>query len=175
MILFMKIIYLLVLLFTFNSFAIDAAFFDILPGKLHSGGYLRSDLLDINDAQQTMKVKLQYEVIKRPLVPVPNEYLKGEEVQVLPLEFLDERGYLELEIKGTRELVDAWLKHQGRVEIAGLKDIHFVKIIAKNGRSEIDVYFHPTVEELGWVFLRLTLHTEIPLLRHYALEAKLRN
>jgi hypothetical protein len=120
-----------------------------------------------------MLAKLDYVVIKKFAVPVPSEYLKGTEKQELPLEFIDERGYLNLEAKGPMELEDAVVHHVGRVTVGKLLNGHHVKIVAKNGKSETEIFFHPQIPELGWGKVRLTLHTPIPFLRNYTLEAVL--
>lgn len=164
----------LLLLISFSAYAtIDMLNFKILPGKFHQGGKASASILSTDTQRGVMVVKLEYEVIKKALVPVPNEYLKGGLDQELPLEFSDERGYLNLEAKGTMDLPEATLVHLGRVTVNGNLQGHHVRIKAKNGRSETDVYYHPHIQELGWGKVGLLLHTPIPLLKDYALEAVL--
>lgn len=168
----MKLI--LSLLFSLSAFAgADVLTFKILPGKFHQGGKASASLLSTDAARNVMVVKLTYEVQKKALIPVPSEFLKGEDKQELPLEFIDERGFLNLEVKKTMELPEATLVHLGRVVLGSHTRAHHVRIIAKNGRSETDVFFHPHLPELGWGKVRLLLHTSIPFLKDYSLEAVL--
>ncbi len=153
--------------------AIETLNFKIIPGKFHQGGKASAFLLSTDDVKNVMLVKLDYEVYKKAMVPVPSEYLKGSVEQELPLIFIDERGFLKLEVDKKMDLPDATLVHMGRVKLGALDNAHQVRIIAKNGRSEIDVYFHPHLPELGWGKVRILLHTPIPLLRDYSLEALL--
>lgn len=170
----MKSFTVLFLLVSFSAFAsIDMIKFKILPGKFHQGGKASASLLSTDTQRSVMVVKLEYEVFKKALVPVPNEYLKGGLDQELPLEFSDERGYLNLEAHGTMELPEATLIHLGRVTVGTNLQGHHVRIKAKNGRSETDVYYHPHIPELGWGKVGLLLHTPIPMLKDYALEAVL--
>lgn len=148
--------------------------FTVLPGKLHQGGKAAAQLISINKTNQTMTVNLAYEIYKKVLVPVPDEYLKGSDKQELPLEFIDERGYLNLEINKTMDLPEATLVHLGRVTVGQHKNGHHVRIVAKNGKSETEVFFHPHLPELGWGKVRITLHTPIPLLKNYSMEAVLK-
>lgn len=170
-----KLLSLAVLISTSAMAASDAMNFKIIPGKLHQGGKASADLLTTNKEKGVMVVKLAYEVYKKALVPVPDEYLKGSVDQELPLEFIDERGYLNLENSKTLELDDAILVHMGRSVVAGHGNGHHVRIKAKNGRSETDVYFHPHLPELGWGKVRLVLHTPIPMLKNYSMEAVLKD
>ena len=173
---FMNKIIGLILLFSLSAFALpDATHYKIVPGKLHQGGKASANIISTDAIKKVMLVRLNYEVYKKALVPVPEEYLKGSSDQELPLEFIDERGYLNLEAMKTQELEDAILIHLGRVAIAGHINGHHVRIKAKNGRSETDVYYHPHLPELGWGKVRLVLHTPIPMLKNYAMEAVLKD
>lgn len=170
----MKSFSVIFFMFSFSAYsAIEALNFKILPGKFHLGGKASAVILSTDTQRGVMIVKLDYEVIKKALVPVPNEYLKGGLDQELPLEFSDERGYLNLEKQGTMDLPEATLIHLGRVSIGNHQQGHRVKIKAKNGRSETDVYYHPHLPELGWGKVGLLLHTPIPMLKDYSLEAVL--
>jgi len=166
--------FLIGLIFSFSAFSsIEIMNFKIIPGQFHQGGKVSAHLVSTDTVKNVMLLQLDYEVSKKPLVPVPQEYLKGGMSQELPLEFIDERGFLKLEIDKKMELPDATLVHMGRVQLAGLDNAHQVRIIAKNGRSETDVFFHPHLPELGWGKVRLLLHTPIPFLKDYLLEAVL--
>lgn len=168
-----KLLTLAVLISTSAMAITDSMQFKIIPGKLHQGGKASADLLSTNKDKGVMVVKLAYEVYKKALVPVPDEYLKGSVDQEFPLEFIDERGYLNLENAKTLELPKATLVHLGRIVVAGHSNGHHVRVKARNGRSETDIYFHPHLPELGWGKVRLVLHTPIPMLKNYAMEAEL--
>jgi hypothetical protein len=167
------------LFFAFFSFvalaSADVLHFKISPGKLHSGGKASARIQSVDSAKDQMLVFLTYEIVKKALVPVPEEYLKGTEKQLLPLEFIDERGYLNLEANGPLQLTDATVYHLGRVKLGGLINAHLVKIVAKNGKSEIEVTYHPQLPELGWAKVKLTIFTPIPIFKNYSIEAALIN
>jgi hypothetical protein len=166
--------FVLLTLFSFSVFASpDVLNFNITPGKLHAGGKAAAKIESVDTTKGVMLAYLSYEVIKKSLVPVPDEYLKGTEKQELPLEFIDERGYLNLEAKGSLQLEDATVYHVGRLKLGKRSDVHHVKIVAKNGRSMTEVFYHPQVSELGWVKVKLTLYTPIPMLKNYSMEAVL--
>lgn len=168
----MKKIAALFLILSISAFADpDVLNFKILPGKFHQGGKASASVLSTDAQRAVMVVKLEYEVVKKALVPVPSEYLRGGLNQELPLEFIDERGYLNLEINRTLDLPEAILIHLGRVTIGSYQNGHHVRIKAKNGRSETDVYYHPNLPELGWGKVGLMLHTPIPMFKDYSLEA----
>jgi hypothetical protein len=168
----LKILFLM--MFSLSALAtIEVLNFKINPGKLHAGGKAAAKIESIDSAKGIMLAFLAYEVVKKPLVPVPDEYLKGTEKQELPLDFIDERGYLNLEAKGPLKLEDATVYHLGRTKIGSRTGVHHVKIVATNGRSMTEVFYHPEVPELGWVKVRLTLYTPIPLLKNYSIEAVL--
>ena len=162
------------ILFSFTAFAYTTpVHFKVIPGKFHAGGKAVAQIKSTNDAKRTMVVKLDYEVVKRWGVPVPSEYLKGTDNRELPLDFIDERGYLNLEAKGPMDMEEAVVYHKGRVTVGKFSNGHHVKIVAKNGRSETEVFYHPNLPELGWGKVKLTVHTPIPFLKSYILEAVL--
>lgn len=165
---------LFALLFSLCAFANPAPIhFKVVPGKFHAGGKAVAQIQSTDNAKNTMVVKLDYEVVKRFGVPVPNEFLKGTDSRELPLEFIDERGYLNLEAKGPKDMDEAVVYHMGRVTVGKYSNGHHVKIVAKNGKSETEVFYHPHLPELGWGKVKLTVHTPIPFLKSYILEAVL--
>jgi hypothetical protein len=169
-----KFIFLLLISFSVSA-TNEVLNFKIIPGKLHAGGKASARIASIDTAKRVMLALLTYEVIKKPLVPVPDEYLKGIEKQELPLEFIDERGYLNLEAKGPLNLPEAVVFHLGRVKLEKRSDVHHVKIVAKNGKSETEVFYHPHVPGLGWVKVKITLHTPLPILKNYEIQTVLRD
>jgi len=80
-----------------------------------------------------------------------------------------------LETKKTMELPDATLIHLGRSSVAGLENGHLVKIKARNGKSETDIYYHPHLPEMGWGRVKLTIFTPLPIFSNYMMEAVLEN
>ncbi|MBU6154253.1 MAG: hypothetical protein KGP28_08110 [Bdellovibrionales bacterium] len=149
------------------------ASFEISPGKLHKGGSLTAQTLASEDPG-VIKIRFEYEIQKKSLVPVPSAYLSGVYDQSLPAGFLEENGYLELEQAGAIETDDATIIHQGRVPHRNLSNAHLIQILPKNGRSEVHLVYHPSIPGFGWDEIKLILHTGIPLLGDYWIEGTLR-
>jgi hypothetical protein len=120
-----------------------------------------------------IRISIDYEIVKKNLVPVPSTYLSGNYTQVLPEEFLKEEGYLSLEESGAIETEEATIIHQGRVPYRNLNNAHLIQIIPNNGKSEIHLVYHPSIPGLGWDEVKLILHTGIPLLGNYWIEGSL--
>lgn len=163
-----------ILLLSFSAMAVEEVTnYTITAGRYHQGGKAQASILSTDAAKEIMTVELKYQVYKRALVPVPSEYLKGSEVEELPLEFIDERGYLALEESKTKDLPEATLIYMGRVNIGSYQNGHYVRIKAKNGKSDTDIYYHPQIPGLGWGKVQLFIHTNIPLLKNYNIMAVL--
>lgn len=156
-----------VLLFTVNVFATTKANYNILEGKLHKGGKAYTEVLPNS---KSFTVRMGYEISKKPLVPVPSEYLKGEEIIDLPLMFQDERGYLELETRGQIKLDDGVIKFVKRTTAGNLKDAFEVLVLPKNGRSKIEIVYHPDLPSVGWSKMKVTFISKVPLLDNYQIQ-----
>ena len=161
------------LLFTVGAMASEKTTFDILPGKLHKGGFLTAEP-ELMPHSDSMMIQMKYEILKKGIVPVPSEFLKGTYEQKLPSKFLDERGYLELEKNKSMKIDEATVKYLGRTDYRGQNDAYYVQIIPDNRKSEIFLVYHPTAPGLGWDKVRLVLHTGLPMLDDYVLEGRSR-
>jgi len=168
----MKALALLILLSTTLHASIETLSYKIFPGKLHTGGTLDASVSKIDETSGIMEVVLKYDIIKKSYVPAPGDLLKNSMILELPLEFADERGYLNLEMSKSRDMERATLHHIGRVDIGNLKNAHHVKILNKKGKFECDIYYHPSMPELGWPEMKLILNVSI--LKNYELKAELK-
>ncbi len=147
------------------SMAAEVANYHILKGKLHSGGKAQVEIVENTDNK--FVAKMNYEIYKKILVPIPDDVLKGENVITLPPEFRDERGYMELETKGTMEIEKARLQFIKRVKWKNYNDAYQVVIFPKNGKSKIEVTYHPTVPAAGWGRVLVTFISNAPILNGY--------
>jgi len=163
--------FILALFYMVGAMASDQSKFEILPGKLHKGGNLLATLENGSSTEEVI-INLKYEIIKKGLVPVSNEYLKGVYKQNLPAMFLDERGYLELEHTKSMKIKDATVWHKGRTKYLDLNDAHLIQILPDNKKSEMTLIYHPQAPGLGWDHVKIILHTGVPLLDNYVLEGK---
>ena len=163
---------LLSLFLSFNTWATEISHFNVLPGKLHKGGFLDATPSSIENSDQ-MLINIVYEIKKKTLVPVPNQFLKGTYEQKLPAIFLDERGYLELEKVKSMRIDEASVVHLGRTTIGTFSDAHLIQILPDNKKSEMILTYHPTTNALGWDSIKLILHTDLPILGDYVIEGKL--
>lgn len=143
----------------------NVANYSVSKGKLHSGGKAR---VEINEnSPEKFIVNLNYEIYKKILVPIPEDQLKGETLFELPPEFRDERGYMELQTKGIIELEKATLKFVKRVKWKNFNDAYQVIILPKNGKSKVEVIFHPSVSAAGWANIVVTFINNIPIFNGY--------
>ncbi|MBY0415710.1 MAG: hypothetical protein K2Q18_16165 [Bdellovibrionales bacterium] len=154
--------------FSLKSFAGPLAQYYITEGKLHKGGKASVEVLENSEEKYT--VKLTYELYKKILVPIPSDELKGESVLDFPAEFRDERGYMELESIGSMELPKATLKFVKRINWENLPDAYQFLILPKNGKSKIDIIYHPSVKAAGWAKILITFVSSTPILNGYQVE-----
>ena len=101
------------------------------------------------------------------MVPIPDSELKGESVFELPPEFRDERGYLELQTKGAIELEDATLKFVKRLKWNNLNDAYQILLLPKNGKSKVEIVYHPSLPAAGWGKILITFINNIPIFNGY--------
>jgi len=166
------IIFYLSLIFSMNLLAAeDTAHYEILKGKLHRGGSATVKVLPDSD---NFVVDLNYKIQKKALVPVPDKHLSGKTTVELPIQYRDERGYLELEEKGTVEIEKARLVYQKRVNVAEYKDAHQILILPSNGKSKTQIIYHPDAPALGWLRVKVIFVSDIPLLNGYEAEMRLK-
>lgn len=143
----------------------------IHEGKLHKGGTVHAEIVpDPNH----FTVKVNYEIHKKMLVPVPSQYLKGEYTFELPSQFKDERGYLELESKNEIDTPKARVKFLKRTEVNGKKNGFLAEVLPNNGKSKITVAYHPDLPSLGWGRVEITLLIDFPGLNGYKLIAEIK-
>lgn len=147
------------------AMASNIANYHILKGKLHSGGKAQVEIIE--NSPERFVAKMTYEIYKKILVPIPDDVLKGENIIELPPEFRDERGYMELEAKGTMEIEKAKLQFIKRVKWMDYKDAYQIVIFPKNGKSKIEVTYHPTVPAAGWGRVIVTFISNVPVLNGY--------
>lgn len=162
------------LLFTMQfAFAGPVANYTIEKGKLHTGGTARVEVLDSSEDKYI--TKLNYHIQKKILVPLPEDQLKGESIFEFPPQFRDERGYLELETKGSIELEKVKLQFVKRVNWRGLKNAYQALIIPKNGKSKIEIIYHPSIKAAGWGRVLVTFVSSVPILNGYQIMIELEN
>lgn len=164
--------FLFLAIITSSVFAgIETLKYKVTPGEYHSGGTLEAVVGKIDPLHQTMEVQIKYDITKKPYIPAPGSMLKNIFMFELPLDFQDERGYLNLEQGKIIETDKVTAKHVGRVTLGKFTNAHHVKITGKNGKYVCDVYYHPSIPELGWSKLGLWLN--LALLSNYQLNADL--
>jgi hypothetical protein len=104
---------------------------------------------------------------QKPWAPIPSHALKGQDEIELPLMFKDERGYLELEQRGQIELEEGKVIFIKRVNQGPLKNAYEVQVLPKNGKSKIDVIYHPALPSAGWAKITVTFVSSLPVLNGY--------
>lgn len=143
----------------------EIATYNIQKGLLHTGGSASVQILE--NAPEHFVAKLKYKILKKILVPIPDDQLEGESIIEFPQEFKDERGYMELETKGTIELKDVVLNFIKKVKWSGHSDAYQFSIIPKNGKTKILAVYHPALPAAGWMKLVITFINNIPIFNGY--------
>lgn len=166
----MKTILTLVILMPLSSLA-QTAHYKILEGKLHKGGEVIAEVLPDTE---TYSVKMNYTIKKKALLPFPENKLQGETVIDFPNDFRDERGYLELEKNKEMHIPDAEIKFIKRLDFKNYKDAYLAEVYPKNGKSKIDVIYHPEIPGVGWAKVEIIFLGDIPLLKNYQVTAELK-
>lgn len=147
--------------------------YQIEKGKLHTGGSARVEVLE--SSAEKFVAKLNYQIQKKILVPIPEDQLKGETVFEFPPEFRDERGYLELETKGTMEMEKAKIQFLKRVNWKGHKNAYQILILPSNGRSKVEVIYHPSIKAAGWGKILVTFINSVPIFNGYQVDIEIVN
>lgn len=145
--------------------AIEGASYHILKGSLHKGGSARIEVTE--KTKQKFSAKMSYDIKKRALAPIPKKVLKGETLIELPAEFKDKRGYARLEKKGFMEVPKARLQFIKRMNWKGKDGAYDILIIPNNGKSRIEVVYHPSLPAAGWGQVVITFISPYPILNGY--------
>lgn len=160
----------IILIFTSLTFADTGADYHILKGKLHRGG---KGHIEVMPDEENFIVKMNYEIWKKPLVPVDDDELKGQTTVVLPPQFKDERGYLELETLGSMTVPKAELKFIQRVKFRELEGAYQFLVIPNNGKSKVEAIYHPSLPSTGWGRVKIIFISKFPLLNGYQAVAEM--
>jgi len=160
----MKSLLLTVLLLMSQMSFSKAIVHSISRGKLHKGGTITISIQ--NKTEDSFFALLKYDLKVKALVPIPKKFLKGDLLQPLPISFESEYGYLQLEEAGKMDVTKAKLVHMGRVDMKSYPNAHKVKIIPTNNQWVGVIYYHPSVDSIGWLRAEITL-IDIPIVGDY--------
>lgn len=167
----MKELHILVFALILSTSVFAKTSYNITRGKLHRSGWINVQAIEQDNLAN---IKIKYAINPQRFIPgFFKKYLKGDHIEKLPLEFMNETAYLELERTKSLEIKDAFVYHQGRVNYGRYTNAHKILIKAKNGKSEIIAYYHPLVADAGWVYIDLTIK-KIPVMSTYNLKAKIK-
>lgn len=166
----MKFIILAALVLMPMTSPAQTANYKVLEGKLHKSGEVQAEVLPIED---TFTVRMNYSIKKKKLVPIPDSKLKGETVLDLPVEFRDERGYLELESKLEIETNGAVVKFVKRLDYKEYKEAYHAEVHLKNGKSKMTIVYHPEIPGLGWARVEIIFMSDVNLLNNYLVVAEI--
>lgn len=145
------LLHVFALLFSTSIFA-ETIIHDILPGKFHKGGTVRITVT--NQTQDSFDAVVKYQIIPRAFIPIPAEYKSGSFDATLPIEYLDERGYEDL--NGQVAVQNgATLKHLGRKNITGYSQTHHVRLVPRSSKWILEAWYHPSLPSTGWAQLML--------------------
>lgn len=160
----------LILLLPLISFAQSSAEYRVTPGSLHKKGNV---FITVLPDESVYRVKMDYKVKKKDLVPVSSSLLRGSKTFDFPNSFKTVAGYIDLEIKKTIEIPKAKINFVKRGDIGELKNAYFVQVLPTNKKSKIDIVYHPSLPSVGWNSVRITFISPFPILDGYELFAEL--
>lgn len=160
----------MVLLMTNLSFAQTSAEYKVSPGSLHKSGNVTITVLP---DEKVFKVKMDYKVKKKDLVPVSSSLLRGSKTFDFPQSFKTVSGYIDLQSKGSMEIPKAKINFVKRGDIGNLKDAYFIQVLPTNKKSKIDIVYHPSLPSVGWKNIKITFISPFPILDGYELFAEL--
>lgn len=166
----MRILLTFLILFMIQSNAFSADY-RVREGQLHKGGKVEVHILSIPDK---FKVQMDYDVKKKPWVPVPSKLLKGKTVMEFPEQFKTEEGYQNLQREGSMEIPKAKLKFVKRMNVGNLKDAYLIEVLPTNKKSKIEITYHPKLPAVGWSKVEITFLSNIPILNGYEIIADLK-
>lgn len=169
----MKVIFsFLFILMSIGSIGAESsADYKVLKGSLHKKGKVVIRVLPDTDKY---KVVIDFDVEKKTFVPVPSSLLKGSKEFIFPNEFKTEAGYKELEKKQTMDIPKAKLQFVRRGDDGDLKNAYFLQVLPTNGKTKIDLVYHPSLPSVGWNKVTITFISPFPVLDGYELKAELR-
>ncbi len=166
-----KNIILITLLLFSNLLFAETLFHDIERGRLHKGGEIKIEVLEMNDKKFT--TRLSYKIKKKVYVPIGDSKLRGDVVQSLPAMFSSLEGYLDLEKMGSLKVEKATVKFIQRESIGEYYDSIKIQITPDNKKWSGYLWYHPSVPGSGWFKCELTL-LGIPVLGDYSLKSFIR-
>lgn len=165
----MKILLMTLILPVF-SFAQSVAEYKVTPGSLHKKGNV---FITVLPDEKVFKVKMDYKVKKKDLVPVSSSLLRGSKTFDFPNSFKTVAGYIDLEAKKSIEIPKAKINFVKRADVGELKNAYFILVLPTNKKSKIDIVYHPSLPSVGWNSVRITFISPFPILDGYELYAEL--
>lgn len=148
-----------------QAIALEVVNYHISKGSLHKGGVAKVEVT--TKSKKAFVTKMSYEIFKKSLVPIPSKVLRGETVISMPPEFSTAKGYQKLEKKGVMEIDKAKLQFVKKTSWRGLSGAYNILILPKNGKTKIEVLYHPTIKAAGWARVIITFISPYPILNGY--------
>jgi hypothetical protein len=165
----MKII-LMAICLPLLSLAQSSAEYKVAPGSLHKKGNV---FITVLPDEKVFKVKMDYKVKKKDLVPVSSSLLRGSKTFDFPNSFRTVAGYIDLQAKRSIEIPKAKINFVKRGDIGELKNAYFLEVLPTNKKSKIDIVYHPSLPSVGWQSIKITFISPFPILDGYELFAEL--
>jgi len=159
------------LLFTLSTLPLFAADYIIEPGQLHQKGTAKIEILT---SATTLKTSMSYDLVAKDFVPVPKKFLKDKKTMEFPAEFRTVKGYQQLEKLKVIKMPKAELKFVKRANSGNLKDAYFVDVLPTNKKSKISLIYHPSLPDVGWQEITITMISKMPIVDGYKLKAKIK-
>lgn len=146
----------------------DVIFHNIAKGKHHKGGEIKIEALEANS--DSFVAHISYKIKKKIYIPIGSNKLKGSVKQSLPTTFSEKEGYDYLQSIGSLKVKKATVKFIKRESIGSYYDSYKIQILPDNGKWKGYLWYHPSVNGVGWLKSELTL-LDIPVLGDYGLSS----
>ena len=150
---------LLALVVSFQIFA-GVIKHEILPGKFHANGSALITDTESPENADDILLTLDYSVVPRLFVPLPERLRKGKLEIEVPEKLLREEGYLELQSSKSMLFKGATFTYLGRVNVGQYYDSYKVQIDPKSKKFRVVLIYHPSIPGVGWYSTDITMLTD---------------
>jgi hypothetical protein len=150
-------------------FQTASIFHDVSSTRLIKSGFYEIKTSEVSPEE--VQVNIHYHLKAQWYAPIKDQ--EGDLIQILPMEYTREEGYLNLEQNGPQQFKNVMLYHLGRMDIPDFPGSHHIRVVRLDNKWEAEAWYHPSIASTGWSQMILTLK-DIPVLGDYALKSQLR-
>lgn len=136
-----------------------------VPDKIIKSGAMVITSEQISTTE--FKLKLKYKL--KAKIFIFKKTIEGEQIELLPIKFLYNYGYLELEETGSMIYKNIELTHVKRINLENYEDCHEVHLRPlTNKKWEGNIVYCPGVQSIGFAKTNLT-YNKVPFIGQHTL------